>query len=269
MTDALAFLAPALAMCLVVASVHVYLGMHVLARGVIFVDLALAQLAALGATVAGLLYASHEDDAMVHVGAFAFTVLGAAVFALSGRARGRVSQEAIVGIVYAVASSVMVLVLARAPHGAEHIQAMLVGSLLLSDWPQVLHLAAAYAVLGGVLIALRGRFEQLSWHPDRGSSMAWDFVFYLLFGLVITLSVQVAGVLLVFSCLIVPAVATQLFWQGLFARLLAGWLLAMVASLGGLGASWAWDLPAGAAIVATFGALLAAVLALDAGLRSS
>jgi len=257
MSEALTFLAAPLAMCLVIASIHVYLGMHVLQRGVIFVDLALAQLAALGATVAGVLDEEHAEGAVAHLAAFAFAALGAALFALAGRARQHVSQEAVVGIVYAVASSAMVLVLSRAPHGAEHMKAMLVGSLLLSTWEDVARVAGAYVLLGGVQYALRERFVQMSWEPQRGVPTGWDFAFYLLFAMAITLSVQVAGVLLVFSYLIVPAVITRLFQERLGPRLLAGWAVAVLASLGGLAASWSWDLPTGAAIVAAFGLLLA------------
>ena len=120
MGEALTFLGPALVMCLVIASIHVYLGMHILVREVIFVDLSLAQLAALGATVATVMEVS-EHGYGLHLSAFAFTAVGAAVFAFTRRAQAILSQEAVVGIVYAIASAVMVLVLSRAPHGAEHI----------------------------------------------------------------------------------------------------------------------------------------------------
>ena len=262
MADALTFLAAPLVMCLVIASIHVYLGMHILERGVIFVDLALAQLAALGATVAGVMEEEHPEAAHAHLAAFSFTVIGAIIFALAGHARERVSQEAIVGIVYAVASSAMVLVLSQAPHGAEHMKQMLVGSLLLVSWQDVGNVALAYVALGAAQIGLRKRFLQMSWQPQAGVSTLWDFGFYLLFGMVITVSVQVAGVLLVFSYLIVPAVITRLFSQRLMPRLIAGWGVAVLASLGGLACSWMWDLPTGAAIVVLFGFLIAATTAI-------
>jgi zinc/manganese transport system permease protein len=260
MTEALAFLGPAFAMCLVITSIHVYLGMHILEREIIFVDLSLAQLAALGATVAAVV-GVEEDGAGAHVGALGFTALGAAIFALTRRARGRVSQEAIVGIVYAVASAATLLVLSRSPHGSEHVKDMLVGTLLVTTWERVLITAIAYAVLGGAQAVLARRFIELSWRPDEaersGRRVAWwDLLFYLLFGIAITISVQVAGVLLVFSFLIVPAVASRLFWSAIAPRLMAGWALSVVASVLGLWASWSWDLPTGAAVVAAFGLLL-------------
>lgn len=264
MSEALVFLAPALAMCVVIASIHVYLGMHILAREIIFVDLALAQLAALGAAI-GVLLSPDATEGPAEGGfpllPLAFTLFGAALFAVTRRVRRHVSQEAIVGIVYAVASAVMVLVLSGAPHGAERIKDVLVGSLLLSDWQSVGQLGLAYLVLGAVEAVLARRFIRISWLPDQSERMMshvtwWDFGFYVLFGIVITLSVQIAGVLLVFSYLIVPAVITRLFATRFAPRLIAGWAVALAASLLGLWASWSWDVPTGAAVVAAFGALL-------------
>lgn len=261
MSDALLFLGPALAICVVIASIHVYLGMHVLQREVIFVDLSLAQLAALGATAAALFTGEEEPGWEAHTAALAFTVFGAAVFAFTRRVRKHVSQEAIVGIVYAVSSAVTVLVVAHSPHGAEHIKDILVGSLLNTTWTNVWHTALAYAVLGALQWALAKRFIAISWRPDEAERTSrrvelWDFGFYVLFGVVITISVQFAGILLVFSYLIVPAVITRLFSQSLAKRLVAGWGVALAASVLGLWASWVWDLPTGAAMVAAFGALL-------------
>ena len=263
MTDALVFLGPALAMCLVIASIHVYLGMHVLARDVIFVDLSLAQLAALGATVASLWIEEDEPGWQAHAAALGFAVLGAAIFAFTRRARKHVSQEAIVGIVYAVASAVTVLVVSHSPHGAEHIKDILVGSLLNTTWTNVWQTAAVYAALGVVQAVLAKRFLRISWAPDDAERESkyvelWDLLFYLLFGVVITISVQFAGILLVFSFLIVPAVITRLFSTSLVKRLVAGWGVATAASVLGIWASWTWDFPTGAAVVAAFGGLLLA-----------
>jgi len=263
MLDALVFLGPALAICLVIAAIHGYLGMHVLAREIIFVDLSLAQLAALGATLAALFTAEEEPGWRAHATALAFTVVGAAIFAFTRRARRYVSQEAIVGIVYAVASAVTVLVVSHSPHGAEHIKDILVGSLLNTTWTDVWQTALAYVVLGALQVVFARRFIAISWHPEEAEARSphvelWDLGFYVLFGLVITISVQFAGILLVFSYLIVPAVITRLFSNSLLPRLFAGWGVAIAASGLGLWASWTWDLPTGAAIVAAFGAVLVA-----------
>ena len=258
MSDAILFLGPAMVMCLIIASLHVYLGMHILQREIIFVDLSLAQLAALGGMVTAVL--SHQEEGLsIHLGAFGFTLLGAALFALTGRVRRHVSQEAIVGIVYAVASALMVLILSHAPHGAERIKDALVGSLLVTTWEQVWQVALVYAVLGVIHLVLAKRFLQLSWGQDespmRGAAW-WDFGFYALFGVVITISVKFAGVLLVFSYLIVPAVITKLFFSRISSRVIAGWGVAIIASLLGLWMSWTWDLPTGATVVAAFGGLI-------------
>jgi len=262
MLEAITFLAPALMMCVVIASIHVYLGMHILERDIIFVDLSLAQLAALGAIVVSLV--DHDGGGLTtNIGAFGFSVLGAAVFALSGRARHHVSQEAVVGIVYAVASALMILVLSQAAHGAERIKDALVGALLVVTWAQVWKTALIYVVLGIVLWRLAKRFVQISWHRNSAEQSLpnlvwWDFAFYALFGVVITISVQIAGVLLVFSMLIVPAVITGLFTKHIMFRLLGGWAVALLASLAGLWGSWRWDFPTGATVVVAFGISLIA-----------
>lgn len=260
MEEALTILGPAFVQCLVLTGLHVYLGMHILVREVIFVDLSLAQLAALGATI-GTALGYHDGKIAAHVGGFAFTIAGAALFAFTRKARKRVSQEAIVGIVYAVASAVIVLLLSSAAHGAEQMKDLLVGSLLVTTWDHVLLTIVVYTILGALEFVLARRFIEISWNPDVAEAHSrrvewWDFLFYLLFGIAVTLSVQVAGVLVVFSFLIVPAVVTKFFWTRLVTRLLAGWGIAIVASVSGLAASWGWDLPTGATVVAAFGAIL-------------
>ena len=261
MSDAILFLGPAFVICLVVASIHVYLGMHILAREIIFIDLSLAQLAALGATV-GMMLGYEESGVAAHAMAFSFTAVGAALFASMRKARHHVSQEAIIGVSYAVASAVMILIVSRSPHGAEHIQHALVGSLLSTTWEEVVRTAILYAVLGGIHYIFRKHFIKLSWHPDEAESELkgvgwWEFAFYLLFGVMITISVEIVGVLLAFSYLIVPAIVTGLYTESMGKRLLFGWLVALVASVLGLSASWVWDLPTGATIVTAFGGLLA------------
>jgi len=269
--DALLFLGPALTICLVIASIHVYLGMHVLQREVIFVDLSLAQLAALGATIAAVLGSEEQPGWGAHAAALAFTIVGAGVFAFTRRARQHVSQEAIVGIVYAVSSAVTVLVVSHSPHGAEHIKDILVGSLLNTTWQDVWQTALAYALLGALQVLLAKRFIAISWRPDEAERTTrhvelWDFGFYVLFGVVITISVRFAGILLVFSYLIVPAVISRLFSERLLQRLLLGWGVAVAASALGLWGSWSWDFPTGAAMVAAFGVILVLAGALRAAL---
>ncbi len=269
------FLAVPFLACLVLTGIHVYLGLHVLARGVIFVDLALAQVAALGLSIAVLAGHPIQSDAAYWY-ALAFTVGGAGLFAVSRLHRAPVPQEAIIGIVYAVSAAGAVLVVDRAPQGSEYIKQLLVGSILTVTPREVATVSALYGLVGVLQWLVRRPLLEISFDADgargRGRVVAaWDFVFYTSFGLVVTSSVRLAGVLLVFSYLIVPAVVAALVVRGIAARLLVGWGVGVAVSSLGLLASWRWDLPTGAAIVTAFGALLGVValaLAAVAGERT-
>jgi len=252
-----------LAAALVLAGIHAWLGLHVLARGVIFVDLALAQVAALGATVA-LLAGHTPQGAGASWYALAFTAAGAAVLAsLRDRpalARAAIPAEAVIGIVYAVAAALTVLTLERVPLGGEQVKALLVGSLLGVTRDDVFHLAALYAGLGIVAWLARRPLAALSFGGPLRHARLWDF------GLVVTSSVRVAGVLLVFAYLVVPAVAGAALAFTPVRRLAIGWTVGALGSVVGIAASFRWDLPTGATVVATLGALLAA-LGAGLGLR--
>jgi zinc/manganese transport system permease protein len=251
--------------CLVLTGIHVYLGLHVLARGIIFVDLALAQVAALGITVA--LLAGHPiQSAAAYWYALAFTLGGSFLFAISRTHRAPIPQEAIIGIVYAVSAALAVLVLDRAPQGSEYIKQLLVGSILTVSLKEVGTLALLYGIVGAVHWVVRRPVLEISFDPSaalgKGRWIAWwDFLFYASFGFVVTSSVQIAGVLLVFSYLIVPAAIAALLARSVTARLAVGWGLGFVVSVLGLVASAAWDLPTGATVVTTFGVFMAAVAA--------
>lgn len=244
---------------LVISGIHVYLGLHVVTRGVIFVDLALAQVAAVGATVAFLL--GLEPGGMpAYITALAFTLLGAALFTFTRDRKTRIPQEAIIGITYVVAAAVMILLLSKAPEGGEHINALLVGSILFVTPKMVAATFMLFAIIGVILFFLHQKFLEVSksYHdPEQmGQNRRWDFLFYVLFGLVVTSAVQIVGILLVFSYLIVPAVAAILFYRTWRSRLVFGWLFSLVGSLLGMALSIWLDIPTGAAIVATLGGLL-------------
>jgi len=250
-------------MCLVLTGIHAYLGIHVIAREVVFVDIALAQIAALGATAA-FLWGYELDTWESYVAGLAFTVLGALVLALT-RSRGRhVSHEAVIGVVYAVSSAAAVLLSDRTPHGAEHLRGMLVGSILSVSGAEVVKVALLYAAIGAFHWACRRPFFLISTNPSEayraGMSVRWwDFLFYASFGVVVTSSVRIAGVLLVFSYLIVPALAGILVGGRLGARLAVGWAFGTLVSVLAMVASAALDLPTGATVVCAFGATLLAL----------
>ena len=251
--------------CLVLTGIHVYLGLHVLARGIIFVDLALAQVAALGITVA--LLAGHPiQSAAAYWYALAFTLGGSFLFAMSRTHRAPIPQEAIIGIVYAVSAAAAVLIVDRAPQGSEHIKQLLVGNILTVTLKEVGNLTLLYAAVGALHWTVRKPLLQISLDPagalrQRRWIAWWDFLFYASFGFVVTSSVQIAGVLLVFSYLIVPAAIAALLARSIIRRLAIGWGLGFVVSVLGLVASAAWDLPTGATVVTTFGVLMAVVAA--------
>lgn len=247
--------------CLILTGIHVYLGVHVVERGVIFVDLALAQIAALGATVA-ILFGHELHEPSTWWFSLGATFAGAGVLAFTRMRRARIPQEAMIGIVYAVSAALAILILSRTAEGDEHIRHMLVGNILLVNSHEIIRMAVLYGGVGMLHWLLRKPLLLISTDPEeayrRGMRVrAWDLLFYATFGLVVTSSVEIAGVLLVFSFLIVPSVAAVLFSDRLAARLWTGWLLGVLTSLAGLGASYFWDLPTGAAVVCAFGIMLA------------
>jgi zinc/manganese transport system permease protein len=264
----LEFLAAPMAAALVIAGIHAYLGLHVVERGVIFVDLSLAQIASLGATIAIALPTLGGDPhgPEVYWMSLGFTLIGALVFAMVKGHEANIPQEAIIGISYAVASAAVIVVMSKAPGESEHLRDMLVGNILSVQWPEVWTTAALYVVIGAFHYVFRKRFLEISVDPAavaaRGVSVRfWDFLFYASFGLVVTRSVAIAGVLLVFCYLIVPSVGGMLFSRRVGPRLALGWGMAGAVSFLGMYFSVHFDLPTGATIVCTFGlALIVAAL---------
>ena len=255
---------------LVLAGIHGWFGQHVLGRGVVFVDLSLAQMAALGLTAAILAGHPVQGEA-AYAYAFAFAFAGAVLFAATRPLERTVPQEAVIGIVYAVSAALGVLALDRAPQGAEHIKQLLIGSILTVTPREVGELAALYAAVGALHVACRRPLAEVSFEPAfaraKGRNIFWwDVVFYGSFAVVVTSSVRLAGVLLVFSYLIIPAALASVFVKGMLPRLWLSWALGAVLTAAGLWASWQWDLPTGPAIVAAFG-LAAGLVALAFALR--
>ena len=248
---------------LVVAGIHAYLGLHVVERGVIFVDLSLAQIASLGATLALLVPAFGGDphSPSVYWMSLGFTFIGAAIFSMIQGQDARIPQEAIIGISYAVASAAVIVAMSKSTGESEHLKDMLVGNILSVSPDEVIKTGIMYAVIGVFHYVFRQRFLQISVDPKGAAAQGirirfWDFLFYASFGFVVTRSVAIAGVLLVFCYLIVPSVAGMLFAERIGPRLAIGWIMAVVVSMLGMYFSVIFDLPTGATIVCTFGLVL-------------
>jgi zinc/manganese transport system permease protein len=260
--EAIRFLAAPFVMCLILAGIHCYLGLHVLARGVIFVDLSLAQVAAFGATLAIYFGFDHGSPATYFI-SLGSTFCAAALFALARRHEQLFSQEAIIGIVYALASAAVVLVVDSIAHGAEHLKDLLVGQVLWVTWHDVVKTSMIYGAVSAVHFIFRKQLLAASFAGSATGNALWDFVFYALFGIVITSSVSLAGVLQVFAYLIVPSVVSTLYFKTVRQRLFFGWGLGFVLSFLGLVLSYRLDVPAGAFIVVCFAALPVVLLILS------
>lgn len=252
--------------CLILTGIHCYLGLHIVSRGVIFVDLSLAQMAAFGSSLA-LLFECELGSSTSYFMGLAFTFVGAAIFSLSRMRDERIPQEAIIGIVYAVASAATILILSQAHHGFEKIKAMLDGGILYVDSNGTLKIFLIYAVIGLFHFIFRKQFLLISTNITEARSRGmkirfWDFLFYITFGFVVTSSVQIAGVLMVFSYLVIPAVCAILFTDKILNRLIIGWTIGTLTSAIGLLASYyvtignTQGLPSGSSVVTTFGLVL-------------
>ena len=263
----LQFLVPPIVASLIIAGIHAYLGLHVVERGVIFVDLSLAQIASLGAAIA--VWLGYDAGApAIYWMSLAFTLLGALIFAMIKGHDAHIPQEAIIGISYAVASAAVILTMSKTSGEAEHLKDMLVGNILSVQWPEVWLTGGIYLAIGVFHWVFRKRFLEISIDAKavaaRGISVRfWDFLFYASFGFVVTRSVAIAGVLLVFCYLIVPSVGAMLWATRIGSRLAIGWVMGVLVSILGMYFSVVFDLPTGATIVCTFGL----ALILMAGLR--
>ena len=249
--------------CVLLPWLLVYLGIHVVQRGIIFIDIAMAQMASLGICAAVLIGFEPEDWKTLVI-ALGVTLVGAALFSFTGKRATAVPQEAIIGIAYVVAAAGSILLLSRSAHGNEEIRNMLVGDITVVGPSEVWRCFGVFAAVGLVHYFFRRSFLLVSFNRGRAEEEGvsvrwWDFLFYALFGLVVTIFVRVAGVLLVFSYLIVPAVCAITLAQRTGARLLIGWALSLVGGIAGLYFSFYFDLPSGSAIVCTLGMLLVLV----------
>ena len=261
--DTLTFLLAPFVASLILTGIHAYLGVHVVERGVIFVDLSLAQIAALGTTIA-VLYGIEPHGTGAYAVSLAFTFIGAAVFSMIRSHKSRIPQEAVIGICYAVANAAAILAMSKSAEQTEHLKEMLVGNILTVSWFEVCKTALLYGLIGLFHFVCRHKFLSISMNPEKAEAQGintrlWDFLFYASFGFVVTSSVAIAGVLLVFCYLIVPSVGAMLYSERIGTRLAIGWTMGTLVSALGVYLSLLIDLPTGATIVCTFAIVLIAM----------
>ncbi|MEF3280954.1 MAG: metal ABC transporter permease [Elusimicrobiota bacterium] len=248
---------PAFVISTILIGIHSYLGLHILKRSVIFVDLALAQLAACGA-IFGILLGFQLHSLGSYITSFSFTLIGAFIFSFSRAKKIKeIPQEAIIGIVYVVSAALSVLLLDRMPKEAEHLKEMLVGNILFVSWPQIIKTALLYSFIGILHYIFREKFIMISFEPQKAEKSLnirfWDFLFYVLFGMVVTSSVEVAGVFLVFNFLIIPAAMSIIFFSTIKQRVIFSWISGLLIMSAGIFLSVKLDTPTGATIICLFG----------------
>ena len=251
---------PPFAAAMIILFTHAYFGLHVIQREVIFVDLALAQIAALGSTVAFMLGAAH-GSMEGYLFSFVFTLIGALIFSVTRLEDSPVPQEALIGITFVVASAAVILLSSFSAEGTEHLRETLTGQLIWVTWPTVAKVALSYGAIGLFHYVLRRTMLAITFAPDRVKRLkTWDFVFYATFGVIITSSVHIAGVLMVFSVLVIPAVIAFFYARQFSKALLIAWTSGTVAIVSGLALSFTLDVTTGPVLVVCFGGVLLVAL---------
>ncbi len=278
MFTAIEFMFAPFVVCLLLIGINIYFGIHVIKREIIFIDIALAQIAALGATVAtisGLAPHAHDNVSLAgYLLSIGFTTIAALVFAILKSKKLPIPLESLIGIAYAVAATGAVILLDKAAGGDVHVHEMVAGSILWVKWSQILELFLVFGIIGLFHFFFREKFLSLtdSYHngENENYSFWWDFLFYATFGIAVVHSVRVGGILTVFAFLIIPASISALFSQKWLPRILIGWGLGTVVSVLGLYLSWVLDVPSSPTVILFLGVfLLLALLAKSFGIVRS
>lgn len=245
------FLLAPFVMCLILVGIHCYFGLHVLRRGIIFIDLSLAQVASLGSSVALLFHFEHESLGSYFI-SLGFTLFAASYFAWANKFKKNIPPETLIALVYAFSSALVILVVNYIAHGTEHIKEILIGKILWVTWSEVIKTAAIYSVVAAVHYIFRKQIINTSFNKSLQTNYFWNFIFYALFGIVITSSVSIAGILLVFAFLVVPALLSLNIVSSIKSQLMIGWAIGIFLCLIGMILSYKLDLPAGAVLVVVF-----------------
>ena len=262
MWEVIQFLILPFVACVTILSLLGYLGIHVLKREIIFIDIALAQIAAVGATFAHLYLGTEENSILAYLCAFGFTVLAAIFFSQIDKRFKQISTEAIIGVSYAIAAAAALFILALSAGGDVHMEHMLTGSILWAKWQDILAIAVLFGFVGLLHFIFRKHFIRISENylgaTGRGEKEAvwWNFLFYVLMGVAITFSVKIAGVLVIFSFLIIPATFSAMFAETWRKRLFIAWGVGIVAVIFGLAFAYIFDFSGGPPVVTFLGLAL-------------
>ena len=260
MIEAIQFLLAPFCACVIMVTLFGYLGIHVLKREIIFIDIALAQIAAVGATVAHLFFHAEEHSLFAFLSSFGFTVMIAIFYSQVGKRIKQIPHEAIIGVSYAIAAAAALFLLATAAGGDVHLEHMLTGSILWADWHEIMQVGTVFGLVGLFHFIYRNRFIKFSDEMDKADhhekSSLWDFLFYMSIGLVITLSVHIAGVLVIFSFLIIPATISAFFATSWMNRVFIAWIVGILSIISGLAFSYRFDYSCGPSVVLFLGLFL-------------
>jgi len=247
-------------MCLIIGPILAYFGIHVLKREVIFIDIAVAQIAAVGSIAAHLAFEAKEDTLISYLFSLGCVLLIAAFYAIARRKVIQISIEAVIGISYAITAAAAMFLIGIAP-GHAHAEEMLAGNLLWVTWEHIVLCLAVFTTVASCLYIFRKPLFRISENYEESVTQGlkviwWDFVFYTLLGVVITVAVRVTGVVTVFSFLIIPATISALFSAHWGLRMIIAWTATTVASLIGLLFAYFFDFSIGPAIALFLGVVL-------------
>ncbi|MDP8257876.1 MAG: metal ABC transporter permease [Candidatus Aadella gelida] len=239
--------------CLTMVIILGYMGIHVLQREVIFIDIALAQIAVVGAIVAHVTFGVHGDSMLSYACAFGVTLIASIFYSLVRKKVNQIPLEAVIGVSYAIAAATALFLVGVAPGGHIHVQQMLAGSILWATWRDVLLCVVVFSVVGCCFYIFRGPFKEISDNYENALKKGikvvwWDLFFYALFGIVITLAVRIGGVVVIFALLIIPATVSALFSSSFGKRLVIGGAVGIVATIAGFLFANRFDFSIGSAI---------------------
>jgi zinc/manganese transport system permease protein len=245
--------------CVILILIHAYFGIHILERGVIFLDLSLAQFIAVGIAVS---FFMGNDDSSRYLFAVAFAVLGASLLSFSKQIARHVNIEAFIGVLYVFSFAVSILFLDRTAHGFEEFKSILNGNILWMSGADLLKASLLYAGIGGFHVVFWKKFMALTYGGGKG--FLWEFLFFLTFALVLVSSVQIAGILQVFSFLVIPALIGRLYTRKPLQILLKGWGIGFVVCVIGVSLSYKLDVPTAPLIVASLSLIFFVLLGVKA-----